>query len=222
MVLVDGRLPELVEAKVGNLEGPPARHDAVAAPQVAVADDVAVVQENHTLDQVVDETRDEHGLQLHVGVLQDVVEGALGAEVRDEHDLSGLDARPDEAVDVVVPELTHEFHLFHDVAGNVLLLLVVKLLDADDGAPVPCRLTHVGEATRLPAHHAAQALAGGARVQATVSLGRNVSIKCNLYLFLYLFSNHLRGMPIRNGYFDLRPCAPVSYTHLTLPTTPYV
>ena len=30
-----------------------------------------------------------------------------------------------------MPELSHELHLLHDVPGNVLLLVEVKLLDAD-------------------------------------------------------------------------------------------
>lgn len=133
-------------------------------------DDVAVVQEDHALDQIVNQTGDEHGLQLHVRVLQDVVERPLGAEVGDEHDLGGLDAGPDEAVDVVVPQLAHELHLLHDVAGNVLLPLVVELLDSDDGPPVPGSLAHVGEAPGLAAHDTPQALTGWTRVEAPVAL----------------------------------------------------
>jgi hypothetical protein len=39
-----------------------------------------------------------------------------------------------------VSQFSHELHLLHHVPRNVLLLLVVQLLDADDGASVARRL----------------------------------------------------------------------------------
>ena len=62
-------------------------------------------------------------------------ERPLCAKVGDDHDEVTFDARADEAVDVVVPQLAHQLHLLHHVAGNVLLAVKVELLDADDRAP---------------------------------------------------------------------------------------
>ena len=69
-----------------------------------------------------------------------------------------------------MPQLPHEFHLLHDIPGNVFLLLVVELLDPDDGAPVAGSLAHVGKPPGLATHNAAQALPGGARVEPAVAL----------------------------------------------------
>ena len=61
-----------------------------------MGDDVRAVEEEHGLDEVVDERGDEHGLQLDVGVLEDVGEGALRAVVRQDDDAVRLDAGADE------------------------------------------------------------------------------------------------------------------------------
>ena len=61
-----------------------------------MGDYVGTVQEQHCFDEVVNERRDEHGLQLDIRVLEDVGEGALCAVVRQEHDAVGFDARADE------------------------------------------------------------------------------------------------------------------------------
>ena len=54
--------------------------------------DVRVVEEDHPVDEVVDEGRDEHVIQLDVPVLQDVLERPLVAEVRDQGDAVGVHA----------------------------------------------------------------------------------------------------------------------------------
>ena len=54
------------------------------------------MEEEHRLNEVVDERRDEHGLQLDVRILEDVGEGALRAVVRQNDDAVRLDASADE------------------------------------------------------------------------------------------------------------------------------
>ena len=44
-------------------------------------------------------------------------------------------------VDVVVSEFSHQLHLLHDVTRDVLLPVEPQLLDPDDGAAIPRRLT---------------------------------------------------------------------------------
>lgn len=61
-----------------------------------MGNNVTVVQENQPLDEVMDERSDEHGVQLDVRVLQDVVQGALGAEVSDQHHAMRFHACADE------------------------------------------------------------------------------------------------------------------------------
>ena len=68
----------------------PAGNDAVGASQVAMRNDIARVKKHDSLDEIMDETCDEHWLQLDVFIFQDVLERTLGAEVRDQHHTMGL------------------------------------------------------------------------------------------------------------------------------------
>ena len=61
-----------------------------------MGDNIRTVQEEHRFNEVVDQRRDEHGLQLDVRILEDVGEGALRAVVRQNDDAVGLDAGADE------------------------------------------------------------------------------------------------------------------------------
>ena len=44
----------------------------------------------HAVDQVVSQAGHKHHLQLDVQVLQDVLQGTLGTELSNQHDLVGL------------------------------------------------------------------------------------------------------------------------------------
>ena len=91
------------------------------------------------LDEIMNERRNKHGVEFDVHVLEDVIEGPLGAVLGDQSDavqVSGhLHTGSDERVDVVVPQLPHCLHLLHHLPADVFLPVELELRDPD-GAPV--------------------------------------------------------------------------------------
>ena len=95
----------------------PACDNTVGTPEIAMGPQLSgVVEEVHALNQITNQAGDEHHVQLDVGVLQDVLERSLGAEVRQEHDHVGLHMGANEIGDVGVPDLLHELHLLHQIS----------------------------------------------------------------------------------------------------------
>ena len=67
------RLPHFVKSVVGDLQDPPGGDDTVGRFQVAVTVQVCLLQINHSLDEVVHQGGDEHGVQFNVVILQNVL-----------------------------------------------------------------------------------------------------------------------------------------------------
>jgi hypothetical protein len=67
--------------------------------------------------EIEDKRRNEHVVELHVVVLQDVFEATARTVLGDDADIWGLRARTDEGVQIVVPDVTQLRHGAHENFG---------------------------------------------------------------------------------------------------------
>eukprot|EP01136_Pigoraptor_vietnamica_P010965 Opistho-1_new@49258 len=108
------------KSKVGNLEDPACVDQAVGRLQAAVEPHGAVVEVRHSLRGVRCERKAERPIELELaGVLQHVLETALGAVCGDNVEVAGINTKANEAVEVVVLALPDSANLHEQLAIDI-------------------------------------------------------------------------------------------------------